>query len=88
LYLASYFSILSLIKNIFLKNVLTEKIKRLLYLNKKNNRKRTMLVLAALLGNKAIVQLLLKKGADIKAKDSDRITALFQAALLGNEAIV
>ncbi|CZR58736.1 uncharacterized protein PAC_08628 [Phialocephala subalpina] len=88
LHLASYFGILPLAKNILLKNVSREKVERLLYLNKKDDRKRTALIWAALKGNETLVQLLLEKGADIEANDNDGKTALLWVTLLGKENLV
>ena len=47
----------------------------------------TALHLSASRGFKAVVQLLLEKGADIDAKDGNGWTALYSAASYGNEAM-
>src|SRR5205809_1003504 len=49
---------------------------------------RTALHLAAENGHGAVVQLLLKEGADIEAKDESGYTALSMEAKSGNKAIV
>jgi ankyrin repeat protein len=36
----------------------------------------------------AVVRLLFEKGADVKAKDSERRTALYWATMCGHEAVV
>jgi ankyrin repeat protein len=56
--------------------------------NEKDDSGQTVLHLAAEGGNKAIVQLLVDKGADVKAKDNHGSTVLHWAARGGNEAIV
>jgi hypothetical protein len=56
--------------------------------NKKDDDGQTVLHSAAMRGNNAIVQLLVDKGADVKAKDNDGRTVLYSAALGGNEAVV
>ena len=48
----------------------------------------TALSLAATQGHEAVVKLLLKKGAEVEAKDQNSRTALLQAASQGNEAVV
>ena len=56
--------------------------------NKKDNRGKTVLHWAAVGGNEAVVQLLVDKGADIKAKGNDGETVLHSAAWGRNEAVV
>ena len=40
------------------------------------------------MGYKAVVQLLLEKGADVEARTTTRETALYEAALKGHKAVV
>lgn len=88
LHLASYFGILPLAENILLKNNLINKMKRLLYLNKTDDKGMTALHWAATYGHEAVMRLLLKKGADVQTKDKDGWTALHWAAEYGHEAVM
>ena len=88
LHLASCFGILPLVENLLLKKGLINRLKRLLYLNKKDDGGRTALIWAAKGGYSAIVQLLLEKGADVDTKDHFGDTALISAAIGGYSAIV
>ena len=88
LHLASYFGILPLAENLFLKNGLIKKAERLLYLNKIDDKRRTALIWAAKRGHETVMRLLLKKGADVNVKDQSGSTALHEAARRGHEAVV
>jgi ankyrin repeat protein len=55
LHLASCFGILPLAENLLLKKSLINKVKRLLYLNKIDDKRRTALIWAAQLGHEAVV---------------------------------
>jgi ankyrin repeat protein len=70
LHLASCFGILSLAENL-LKKSLINKVNRLLYLNKIDDKRRAALIWAARGGHEAVVRLLLEKGADVEAKSKE-----------------
>lgn len=55
---------------------------------KKDFKERTPLMLAALARHNEIVEMLIGKGADVKATDSDGITALNLAALYGHDEVI
>ncbi|CAN9196489.1 unnamed protein product [Alternaria alternata] len=57
-------------------------------IDREDSRGNTALQLAVQRGNEAVVQLLVKKGADVKAKDNDGWTVLHSAARGGTEAVV
>jgi ankyrin repeat protein len=88
LHLASYFGIVPLAQNLLLKEGWINKLKDLLYLNKRDSHGGTALHRAAGSGHEAVVRLLLEKGADVKARDSYGRTALHWAASSGHEAVV
>jgi len=48
-------------------------------INAKGDNRRTVLYLAAMRGNKEVVQLLVGNGADVKVKDNYRRTVLYSA---------
>jgi ankyrin repeat protein len=48
----------------------------------------TPLHYAARVSNGYVAELLLKEGADLKAKDSDRLTPIYQASFFGHDQIV
>jgi ankyrin repeat protein len=88
LHLASYFGILPLAENLLLKKGMINKVKRLLYLDKKDGNGQTALNRAARGGHEAVSQLLLLKGADVEARDGEGETALFWAVRGGHETVV
>jgi ankyrin repeat protein len=94
LHVASFFGILPLAENLLLKQGWINTLMGSFYLNKKNGDGYTALTLAARAGHKAVVQLLLEKGADVEAKGRRKWftfipwKALQFAAFHGHEAIV
>ena len=87
LHLASYTGILPIAENRLSKNALIGQMQRFFYLNKTDDKGRTALNWAAHGGYWAVVRLLLKKGADINAKDQDKETALYSSAKGGVKAV-
>ena len=59
-----------------------------LYLNKVDSERRTALMCAARGRHEAVVRLLLEKGADLEAKDSNGLTALQVASKKGHIAVM
>ena len=88
LHVASYFGILPLARNILLQKGLINKVKRPLYINRRDSKGMSALGYVAVRGHEAIIRLLLEKRADIAAKDHNKWTALHHAAFWGYEAIV
>ena len=88
LHLASYFGILPLAENLLVGKGWIDKLKRLYYLHKRDDRRKTALMWAANRGHETIVRLLLKKGAAINAINKYGETALIEAAKNGYETIV
>ena len=88
LHLASCFGIRPLAEKLLRKEGLPNRWKLKFYLNKGDNKGGTALMWAAQGGHKAVVQLLLEKGANVEAKNKYRETALHGAARGGHEAVV
>lgn len=88
LHLASYLGILPLAENLLSRKGLISRVKCLLFLNKSDYNGKTALIWAALRGHKAVVRLLLQKGADVKVEDKIGGTALHWAAGTGQKAVV
>jgi ankyrin repeat protein len=88
LHIASYFGILSLAEDLFRKRGWINRLRRVYNVDKRDGDGKTALIWAASNGQKAVVQLLLDKEADIEAKDTYGRTALFGAASRGHEAVV
>lgn len=88
LHLASYLGILPLAENLLSKKGLINGLKRLRFINKKDDRGFTALQWAALEENNAIVRLLLEKGADIEARDKEGNQPLYYAVIMDNKDMV
>ena len=88
LHLASYTGILPIAENRLSKNALIGQVQRFFYLNKTDGKGRTALNWAARGGYGAVVQLLLEKGADVKAEAKNEWAVLPMAAKDGHEGVV
>ena len=88
LHLASFLGLFSLVEKLVLGKGLIHKFKRMLFLNKIDSHRMTGLMWAARRGHEAVVQLLLKQGANTEITDVAGRTALILAAEDGREAVV
>ena len=88
LHLACYLGILPLAEKLVLTENWIKKMKRRLYLDRRDGQGATALLWAVRGGYHAIVRLLLEKGANIDAKDNYKRTALTTAAAYRDEDIV
>ncbi len=70
------------------KPLLEELLKSKAHVSMVDERGRTLLIVAAQMGNRDLVELLLRYRADVNACDKDQGTALTHAAALGHEEIV